>query len=327
MKSICICNQKGGISKTTSTSSLGFVLDKMGYKVLLIDLDSQASLSQLCQVYPADFTVEDEPVYGLQDVFEYAVEQEENHQPYNIEAIKAAIMRPQYREAVRVKNGDKFTTKFEYKDFGFDLIPADTELANYEQILSRRKDGGFILLRILRCIEENMDYDFVLMDAPPALTTLAYSGIAASTDGLIVPVNLEVLSLRGTKNIITATAEIQKYLQKAGVKHYGILGLLKNRYVKRYKVQQDFNDIIQEFFPVPSFETIIPAMTSVDKAHAKGWLFSQYDKKAFEIYKSLAQEIIAKTESQKGHEPVIIEEIGKGAEAILATGREVDDNE
>ena len=145
------------------------------------------------------------------------------------------------------------------------------------------------------------------------VTIYGKTGIAAEADGVIVPINLEVLALRGTKNIVVAVAQIQRLMfENNKIVHKGILGLLRSRYVKRYKVQQDFDEIIKDFFPIPAFETIIPSMTSCDKAHAKGWLFAQYDKKAYAVFDELCNELIAKEDALKDlKEPVIIETIGE----------------
>lgn len=294
---------------------------------MCIDLDSQASMSSLCNIFPSDFNVKDEEIYGIQDVFEYALECEDNHQPMNYEAIAPAIYKPTYKEVTRVKDDDGYKTTFEYKEFGFDLIPADTSLANYEQLLAKRKNGGFILYKICQTLADTGLWDYILIDCPPALTTLAYSGIGAAVDGVIPPVTLEVLSLRGIKNIVAAVAQIQILMQKANIKHYGILGLLKSKYVKRYRIQEDFNEIVKEFFPIPAFETTIPSMTSCDKAHAKGWLFAQYDKKAYEVFKELCLEIINRSNDVSSKEPVIIETIGEEALNILENVKEENVNE
>ena len=89
-----------------------------------------------------------------------------------------------------------------------------------------------------------------------------------------------------------------------------------------YKVRC-LDEIIKDFFPIPAFETIIPSMTSCDKAHAKGWLFAQYDKKAYAVFDELCNELIAKEDALKDlKEPVIIETIGEEAERILETVQE-----
>lgn len=330
---IAVANQKGGVSKTTSTSCLGYVLGKLGFKVLLIDCDSQASLTQLSGVYPSDFNVDDEEVYGLQDIYEYALECEDKREEYSWEAIKAAIIEPKYREAVRIKENDEYKVDWEYHEFGYSMIPSDAGLANYEQFLSQRKNGGLIMWKIMQVIKEYGGYDFCILDCAPSLSTVTYGALAAATDGIIIPVNNEPMSLRGTRNIISAIAEIQTLMsgiEKDGKKivHKGILGLLKTQYAKRFRIQRDFDEVIKDFMPIKAFNTSIPSLTACDKAHAKGWLFAQYDHRAFEVYKELCDEIIKKLEKQKNlKDPVIVESIGAEAERALATAKEVDDDE
>jgi cellulose biosynthesis protein BcsQ len=122
---------------------------------------------------------------------------------------------------------------------------------------------------------------------------LAYNGIGASVDGCIIPINLEVMTLRGTKNVIDAVIEIQELFKKAKLVHKGILGMIKSQYVKRSRIQRDFEDVVEDFFPVRAFNTTIPNLTACDKAHARGMLFAQFEKKAYEAFDSLVNEIIA----------------------------------
>lgn len=328
-KAIAIGNQKGGVGKTTYTSCIAYVLAKMGYKVLCIDLDSQSSLSSLLNVFPSSFDLEEDPVYGIQDILEYVLECEDNHNEVQYSAIEHAIVRPQFKTAIRVKYGDDFKTDWKYEDFGFDLIPSDTSLANYNQLLPQRRNGGFAIYKVIKIIKENSDYDFILCDLAPSLDTVSYAGLAGCTEGIIIPINLEIMALRGTRNIVSAVAEIQRLMLQNNIKHNGILGLLKSRYVKRYKIQQDFDEVVKDFFPIHIFSQDVPSSTNCDKAHAKGWLFAQYDKKIYAIFETIVKEVIDRAnELSDLKEPIIIESVGKEAENLLEMiNQEEDTNE
>lgn len=302
-KCSAIINQKGGVSKTVCTSNLAYVLAKRGFRVLAIDEDSQSSLSGLCNVLPNEYkSGENDEIEGLQHIYNAYVEKQ-GEISYE-EDIKSRIIRPRYTELVRVKkeNG-KYDIVPESREFGFDLIPSDIELSGFDIKLARSSTGGVTLYNIVQEIKnarikdsEGQDVpveDFILVDCPPALTMLAYNGIGASSDGCIIPLNLEVMTLRGSKNVIDAIIEIQELFKKVNKVHKGILGMIKSQYVKRSRIQRDFEDVVRDFFPVRAFNTVIPNLAACDKAHARGMLFAQFDPKAFEAFDQIANEIIA----------------------------------
>lgn len=301
--------QKGGTGKSLVTANLGYVLAKMGYRVLEIDSDSQATLSSLCNVLPKEY-VKDFEIYGLQDVYEYFIECENEHKTPQFSAVKKAIIRPTYK----IINTRK-KTGFKEEEFGFDLMPTDINLADYEQLLPRHgSNGGLMLWKIVQNIKENADYDFILIDCPPSLTTLAYNGIAAATDGILCPINLEISTLRGARNLIQAVGNIQELLWEQNILHKGVLGLVKNEYVERFKIQQDFESIVNDFFPIKPFKTAIPKKTSCDVAHRLGLMYSQFDKVAYAAFEKIAKEVIKRlkdTEDMK--EPQIVKELGSKA--------------
>ena len=309
--------QKGGVGKTLITANLGYVLSQMGYRVCLIDSDSQNTLSSLCNLLPKEYnSKEDFELFGLQDIFEYFLECEKIQKPMDIKIIEKAVCRPKYRKLnTRKKEG------WEEKEFGFDLIGSDIGLANYEQILTRTgNQGGLALYKIVKVMVESELWDVIIVDCPPSLTTLSYNGltcVAGATNGngaILVPINLEISTLRGARNLIRATGEIQELLWNMGILHKGILGLIKNEYVERFKIQQDFEAIVNDFFPVKPFKTAIPKKTSCDVAHKMGMMYAQYDKVAYNAFESLAKEILKelkKNESMK--EPNIVVELGASA--------------
>lgn len=293
-KTHCLVNQKGGVSKSVSSSNIAYVLAQRGFKCLVIDTDSQSSLTGLCNVLPNEYSSDgEETIKGLQDIYDAYVTKGRDNLDFE-EDIRPCIVSPEYKELVRKEtSAGKFDIVEERKPFGFDLIPSDIELSGFDIRLARSAAGGFALYNVVNTIKENSDYDFVIIDCPPALTMLAYNGIGASVDGCIIPINLEVMTLRGTKNVIDAVIEIQELFKKAELVHKGILGMIKSQYVKRSRIQRDFEDVVEDFFPVRAFNTTIPNLTACDKAHARGMLFAQFEKKAYEAFDSLVNEIIA----------------------------------
>ena len=130
-----IINAKGGTGKSTITASLAYTLAHKGYKVLAIDSDSQSSLTQLLNVYSAS---EEEPVLNLTDIYTEYFEGERKvwHNA------KQVVCKPVYEE--RSLDGDVGTGKLktEYIPFGFDLIPADIQLAKADIDIARVPNGA-----------------------------------------------------------------------------------------------------------------------------------------------------------------------------------------
>ena len=154
---IAMCNQKGGVGKTTSTINLGAALAEYGRKVLLVDLDPQGALSAGLGVphYELAHTVHNllvEPRVGIDDVLIH--------------------------------------TRVE----GLDLVPSNIDLSAAEIQLVNEVGREQTLGRALRPVLDR--YDYVLIDCQPSLGLLTVNALACS-DGVIIPTECEFFSLRG----------------------------------------------------------------------------------------------------------------------------------
>ena len=152
-----MCNQKGGVGKTTSTINLGASLAGYGRRVLLVDLDPQGALSAGLGVphYELDHTVHNlliEPRVSIDDVILHT----------------------------RVKN--------------MDLVPSNIDLSAAEIQLVNEVGREQSLARALHPVLDR--YDYVLIDCQPSLGLLTVNGLACS-DGVIIPTECEYFSLRG----------------------------------------------------------------------------------------------------------------------------------
>ncbi len=154
---IAMCNQKGGVGKTTSTINLGAALAEAGRRVLLVDLDPQGALSAGLGVAHHDL---DRTVYNL------LVERGTS--------IDDVLMRT---------NMD-----------GVDLLPSNIDLSAAEIQLVSEVGREQTLGRILHPVLDR--YDYVLVDCQPSLGLLTVNALACA-DGVIIPMECEYFSLRG----------------------------------------------------------------------------------------------------------------------------------
>ncbi len=166
-------NQKGGVGKTTTAITLGSSLSLFGHRVLLIDLDPQASLTNHLAVEP--------------EKLEYSVSN----------VIVSESFHPD----------EVIINKYRLKTGGcIDLIPSNINLARIEAELSVSKGGGLRLKERLKFLPNN--YDYIIIDSSPALSVLLISAIAAS-DEVIIPVMSDFLSARGVELLLSTIGKIE----------------------------------------------------------------------------------------------------------------------
>jgi chromosome partitioning protein len=156
-KVVAMCNQKGGVGKTTSTINLGAALTEYGRRVLLVDMDPQGALSAGLGVphYELDKTIHNvlvEPRVSMDDVL----------------------------LSTRVKH--------------MDLVPSNIDLSAAEIQLVNEVGREHTLGRALHPVLDR--YDYVLIDCQPSLGLLTVNGLACS-DGVVIPTECEYFSLRG----------------------------------------------------------------------------------------------------------------------------------
>lgn len=169
---LSMCNQKGGVGKTTSTINLGAALAEHGRRVLLVDLDPQGALSVGLGVNPHQL---DLTMHNL------------------------LMERPVAIEDVLLKTSVA----------GMDLLPSNIDLSAAEVQLVNEVAREQALSRVLAPALD--DYDIVLIDCQPSLGLLTVNALTAS-HGVIIPLECEFFALRGVALLIQTIEKIQERL-------------------------------------------------------------------------------------------------------------------
>lgn len=170
MKKIGICNNKGGVGKTTICFCLSGALAEMKKKVLLVDMDQQGSLSS--SLIPN--------IHDLPCVITDALLNDQK-------SIKEAIIK----------------TNFE----NIDIAPANLSLGRIEDELLSERDSHYYLAEKLEEIQE--EYDIILVDAPPNLGLATWSVLTAS-EGVIIPLEAQDYSVKGTGYVHGVIEKVRK---------------------------------------------------------------------------------------------------------------------
>ena len=284
---LCFGNQKGGVSKTTTTLNVAYALsNKYKKRTLLIDMDSQGSASMNVGI---DIASDDTNTIDmlLEDIVSG------KKKSISWEEIQQYIYTPTFTDRVRNPK-DKMKWMDVQKPFGFDVIPSCLYLSvvELEMGLAGGKGGRGIrsdyLSNITDTIIENGDYDFILLDTPPSLGALSINSMAAAVDGIVITSSVDLMSMRGVGTFIETTETIKKL----NPQHRGVLGIVLALYSDRRVVDRSIEEWVKEFLPIPTFNTRIPETSNVKKANSSMLLVSQIDKKMNKAFDDLAGELL-----------------------------------
>ena len=169
---VAMCNQKGGVGKTTTTINLAAALAEYGRKVLIVDFDPQGAASVGLGINPNE----------LEDTV------------YNVLVDRGADIRSIIRP-----------TGVE----GLDLLPANIDLSAAEVQLVSEVARESILARALRPVED--EYDVVLIDCQPSLGLLTVNALTAA-HGVLIPLECEFFALRGVALLVETVDKVRDRL-------------------------------------------------------------------------------------------------------------------
>lgn len=173
---------------------------------------------------------------------------------------------------------------------GLQVAPSDMSLADVEINIAGLQSRESVLKKALEPLAA--DFDYVIIDCPPSLSLLTVNALTA-TDKLVVPLQMEVLSLQGLDQIVNSVGRIKGVLNEK----LEILGLLPVMVDSRRNLSREIHDYIQENYDLNIFKSKIRSNVRVSEAPSFGASVLSYSPSSNGAvdYKAFAKEIISLT--------------------------------
>jgi chromosome partitioning protein len=248
---LAITNQKGGVGKTTTSVNLAAGLAQAGKRVLLVDLDPQGNATMGSGV--------------------------------DKRILKGSV----YQVLLGLATVD--STRHKSVSGGYDLIPANRDLAGAEVELVDLEHRESRLKAALGPI--SAEYDFILLDCPPALNMLTINGLVAA-HAVMIPMQCEYYALEGLSDLVNTIKKLRQHLNPK----LDIEGLLRTMYDPRNTLAQQVSAQLREHFGDKVYATVIPRNVRLAEAPSFGLPAVTLDRecRGSQAYVELAGEILSR---------------------------------
>lgn len=248
-KILAVTNQKGGVGKTTTTVNLAASLAAAKQRVLLIDLDPQGNATMGSGVDKRDLRAS---VYDV-------------------------LLGTRTVAEARVNSE---AGKYDILAANRDLAGAEIELVDVQHRETRLRDA----LQIVAA-----DYDYILIDCPPALNLLTLNGLCAAKS-VMIPMQCEYYALEGLSDLVNTIRKVRANLNP----DLEIEGLLRTMFDPRNTLAQQVSDQLQEHFGSKLYRTVIPRNVRLAEAPSYGVpaLYHDRQSKGTQAYLALAGELL-----------------------------------
>jgi len=283
MRTVAIVNQKGGCGKTTVSINLASALAELGKKVLLVDMDPQSH----CAV---GLAVPEEQIE--QSIYDVLISKSRN-EPIRLTEILWQI-------------GEHL-----------ELAPASIDLSAFEQQMAGIPERECCLRDVLEDVKD--EYDFAVIDCPPAVSLLTFNALRAATD-VVVPVETGFFALHGlSKQLETLSILCKRCQQQVSVR------VLASMYDIRTKMAREILAELRSHFADQMFKTVVNFNTRIKEASSYGQPINEYDpaSKGQQDFRMLAQEVIGSEERPQVKSKRLVDSLADQLEAIGASANEL----
>lgn len=256
-KVLAIANRKGGCGKSTSVVNLGASLARQGKKVLVLDGDSQHSLTVSLGV----------------------------REPDKLQGTLSSII----ADIIDERETDWAKGIIDHSE-NMSLLPSNNSLAGIEIVLAPLMGRETVMRRLLEAVSPH--YDYVLLDTPPTLDLLTINALAAA-NSVIIPVAPKFLDAKGLELLLKSVVQVRRHINPK----LEIAGILLTMVDRRAKFTKEIISMIEEAYggQIRIFKSQIPHSVRAVESSATGKSIFAHEPngRVAAAYAALTQELLA----------------------------------